>query len=55
MKKSKAEGEDGIPVELIQVAENVAVEWLLEIFNEAYKTKRIFREWQEGLVWPIHI
>ena len=53
MKKGKAAGEDGIPVELIQAAGCVAVEWLLEIFNEAYKTERIPREWQEGLVCPI--
>ena len=53
IKKGKAAGEDGIPVELIQAAGSVAVGLLLEIFNEAYKTERIPREWQEGLVCPI--
>ncbi|KAK4315396.1 hypothetical protein Pmani_013313 [Petrolisthes manimaculis] len=41
MKKGKVAGEDGLPVELIQAAGNVAAQWLLEICSGAFEVERI--------------
>ena len=54
MKKGKAVGEDGIPVELLDAAGPLAVEALQVLFNEAYTTEKIPEEWQKGVICPIH-
>ena len=53
MKRGKATGDDGLPVEIVKEAGEDAQKLLLEIMNDAYRREILPSEWQRGVINPI--
>ena len=53
MKKGKAVGYDGIPIEVLEKAGPEAFETLKNMCNEFYRLEKIPEDWQKGIICPI--
>ena len=53
MKKSKATGDDDLPVELLKEAGEEAQKLLLAIMQDAYSQETVPPEWHRGVINPI--
>ncbi len=45
MKNSKASGDDVVPVELMKAGETRIVEWMVRLYNTAYKEEKVTEDW----------
>ena len=50
MKREKAAGDDGIPVEILKAGGSFVEQQLLVIYNIAYETECVPSDWQKGMI-----
>ena len=50
----KAAGADEIVGELLKNGGEVMIDWLLEILQEVWRTKRVPSEWKKAILVPVH-
>ena len=53
MKRGKAAGDDGIPVEILKAGGSSAEQQLLVIHNIAYETECVPSDWQKRVICPL--
>ena len=53
MRKGKAVGEDGLPVEIMAAAGEEARQHLLRVMQTAFRTETVPADWQKGVINPI--
>ena len=54
LKKGKAAGPDGIPNDLLKIAGDCLIQYLVELFNEIFKSGSYPSEWAKAIIQPIH-
>ena len=54
LKKGKAAGPDGIPNDLLKIAGDCIIQYLVELFNEIFKSGSYPSEWAKAIIQPIH-
>ena len=54
LKKGKAADPDGIPNDLLKIAGNCIIQYLVELFNEIFKSGSYPSEWAKAIIQPIH-
>lgn len=54
LKRGKTAGHDGITTEMVKNLDRNGVELLTQLFNLAWKNERIPRDWELGMILPIH-
>ena len=54
MKKGKAVGDDGLPIEIIAEEGEEEMQHLLRVIQIAYRTENVSEEWQKGVINPIY-
>jgi hypothetical protein len=54
MKKGKAAGHDGLPVELVQQGGQVVIELLVTLFNLVWQREQVPTSWRKGVIVSIH-
>jgi hypothetical protein len=50
MKRGKAMGPDGIPIELWKCLGDIAIVWLTKLFNHIFQSNKMPDEWRSTLV-----
>ena len=53
MKREKAAGDDGIPVEILKAGGSFAEQQLLVTYNIAYETEYVPSDWHKGVICPL--
>ena len=53
-KNGRAAGEDEIVAELLKNGGDTMIDWVLEILQEVWRTKRIPQEWKKSILVPLH-
>ena len=53
MKRGKAIGEDGLPVEVVSAAGENAMGQLLKVMQIVYRIESVPERWQKGVINPI--
>jgi len=53
MKKKKAVGPDGVPVEVCKILGDVSVGWLKDLFNKVMVERKMPEDWRKSFVVPI--
>ena len=54
LKKGKAAGPDGIPNDLLMITGDCIIHYLVELFNEIFKSGLCHSEWAKAIIQPIH-
>ena len=54
LKKCKVAGPDGIPNDLLKIAEDSIIHYLVELFNEIFKSGLYPSERTKAIIQPIH-
>ena len=54
LKKGKAAGPDGIPNDLLKIAGDCVIHYLVELFSEIFKSDSYPSEWAKAIIQPIH-
>jgi hypothetical protein len=53
MKRGKAMGLNGIPIEVWRTLEDVAIVWLIKLFNIIFRSNKMPDEWRRSILVPI--
>jgi hypothetical protein len=53
MKRGKAMGLDGIPIEVWRTLGDVAIVWLTKLFNLIFRSNKMSDEWRRSILVPI--
>ena len=54
VKADKAPGKDDIRPEMLKAMNNLGVRWLIHVFQVAWKTGKVTKQWQISVLIPIH-
>ena len=54
LRNGKAAGEDRIQVELLKSGGIAVIDWLTELLQEVWRTRRIPQEWKDATLVPLH-
>jgi hypothetical protein len=53
IKRGKAMGLDGIPIEVCRSLGDVAIVWLTKLFNIIFRSNKMSDEWRRSILVPI--
>ena len=54
MKGGKTMGPDGIPIEVWRCLGNIAIVWLIKLFNYIFRSNKMSDEWRKNILVPIY-
>ena len=54
MKRGKAIGPDGIPIEVWRCLRDTAIIWLTKLFNHIFQSNKMSEEWRRSILVPIY-
>jgi hypothetical protein len=54
MKVGKAMGPDGIPIKVWRCLGDLAIVWLMKMFNNIYRSNKMPKEWRRSILVPIY-
>ena len=54
IKRGKAIGPDGIPIEVWRCLGDIAIVWLTKLFNHIFRSNKMSDEWRRSILVPIY-
>ena len=54
LQNGKAACDDRIVAELVKSGGEAMIDWLVELFQEVWKTRRVSQEWKNATLVPLH-
>lgn len=54
MKNGKAAGDDGLQVEILKMGGPEIVEWMVRLFDTAFREEKVLEDWQQAVICPIY-